>query len=135
MQKLEDDHRCFACGAENPTGLRLVFQAGGQKNGVTAFFTPEKEFQGYKGIVHGGIISTLLDEAMAHAAIRSGYMPVTAEISIRFKNALPVGQKVQVEGWIEGPPAHRLIEAASELKTWPEGKLVATAKAKLLQPE
>ena len=131
--KLEDDHRCFACGRENPAGLRLVFQPGGR--GVTAFFTPEKEFQGYKGIVHGGIISTLLDEAMAHAAIRLGHMPVTAEIQVRFRSALSVGQQVQVEGWMEGAPAHRLIAAASELKTYPEGILVATAKAKLLQPE
>ncbi len=131
--KLEDDHRCFACGSENPAGLHLVFQAGGR--GVTALFTAGKEFQGYKDIVHGGIISTLLDESMAHAAIRAGLMPVTAEIQVRFRSALAVGQQVQVEGWIDGPPAHRLIAAASELRTCPEGALIATAKAKLLQPE
>ena len=130
--KLEDDHRCFACGSENPMGLHLAFQAGGR--GVTAFFTPGKEFQGYKDIVHGGIISTILDEAMAHAAIRSGSMPVTAEIQVRFRNALAVGQKVQVEGWVEGTSSHRLIAASSELKTFPEGALIATAKAKLLLP-
>ncbi|MDA8089912.1 MAG: PaaI family thioesterase [Nitrospiraceae bacterium] len=131
--KLEDDHRCFACGSENPRGLYLKFQAGGR--GVMAFFTPEKEFQGYKDIVHGGIITTLMDEAMAHAAIKAGFMPVTAEISIRFRNALHVGQRVQVEGWMEGAPSHRLIGASSELKIWPEGALIATAKAKLLLPE
>ncbi len=130
--KLEDDHRCFACGSENPAGLHLAFQAGGR--GVTALFTPGKEFQGYKDIVHGGIITTLLDEAMAHAAIRAGHMPVTAEIQIRFRSALHVGQQVQVEGWMEGVPAHKLIPAASELRTYPEGTLIATAKAKLLQP-
>ncbi|MDA8387369.1 MAG: PaaI family thioesterase [Nitrospiraceae bacterium] len=137
--KLEDDHYCFACGRENPEGLHLVFEGGGR--GVMAFFTPERRHQGYKGIVHGGIISAILDEAMAHAAIKAGQMPVTAEISVRFRNALPVGQKVRVEGWIEGDPddleksrARRLLEAASELKTYPGGGLVAAARAKLMQP-
>ncbi|MDA8170232.1 MAG: PaaI family thioesterase [Nitrospiraceae bacterium] len=133
--KLEDDRYCFACGAENPGGLHLAFQGGGR--GVVAFFTPARRHQGYKGVVHGGIITTMLDEAMAHAAIKAGHYPVTAEISVRFRNALPVGQQVRVEGWIEaaeGAPARRLLEAASELKTYPQGGLVATARAKLMQP-
>ena len=133
--RLEDDHYCFACGTENPGGLHLVFERGGR--GVRAFFTPERRHQGYKGIVHGGIISTILDEAMAHAAIKAGYLPVTAEISVRFKSALSVGQKVLAEGWIESDPAkgRRLLEAVSEMKTWPEGGLVAAARAKLMRPE
>ncbi len=129
---LEDDHYCFACGTENPGGLHLVFERGGR--GVVAFFTPERRHQGYKGVVHGGIISTILDEAMAHAAIKACHYPVTAEISVRFRGALSVGQKVQVEGWIGGTPAHRLLEAASEMKTYPQGGLIATARAKLMRP-
>lgn len=134
--KLEDDHYCFACGSENPGGLHLVFESGGR--GVRVFFTPERRHQGYKGVVHGGIISTILDEAMAHAAIRAGHWPVTAEITVRFKSAIPVGQKVVAEGWIEEGPDNRkrrLLEAASELKTYPEGALVAAARAKLMRPE
>lgn len=138
--KLEDDHYCFACGTENPEGLHLSFEKGGR--GVLALFTAEKRHQGYRDMVHGGIISTILDEAMAHAAIKAGHYPVTAEISVRFTSALMIGQKVQVEAWIEGdPPAghdekrkRRLFDAASELRTWPDGGLVASAKAKLIQP-
>ncbi|MDA8168588.1 MAG: PaaI family thioesterase [Nitrospiraceae bacterium] len=128
--KLLDDSYCFACGRENPGGLRLVFETGGR--GVRTSFTPQKKHQGYKDIVHGGIITTLLDEAMAHAAIRKGFEPLTAEITVRFKNPLYTGEQADIEGWIEdeGKIPRRLIGAASEVKT-SGGKLIATATSKL----
>ena len=64
---LEDDHYCFVCGEENPSGLHLKFSAN--KGKIQTEFIPRKIHQGYKNIVHGGIISTLLDEAMVKAAL------------------------------------------------------------------
>lgn len=126
---LIDDGYCFACGKDNPAGLKLAFEPS--RKGVRAFFTPDKRHQGYKDIIHGGIITTLLDEAMVQAAIRAGLSPVTAELKVRFKSALMVGQKVEVEAWVHGGSAHKLIEAASELRALATGELIATAEARL----
>ena len=82
--KLEDDNHCFACGKKNPCGLKLSFNYSGGR--LTSEFTPSKIHQGYKDITHGGIITTILDEAMIQAAIAEGLNPITAEINVRFKN-------------------------------------------------
>ena len=95
---LEDDHYCFVCGEKNPSGLHLKFSLHDGK--VTTEFVPEKIHQGYKDIVHGGIISALLDEAMVKAAFMQGMPAVTAEITIRFKNPLMAGEKAIVEAHI-----------------------------------
>jgi acyl-coenzyme A thioesterase PaaI-like protein len=131
MIRLEDDGYCFVCGGKNPVGLGLSFSAS--KEGVKAVFIPEKSHQGYKDIVHGGIITTVLDEAMIKAAIEAGFMPVTAEIKVRFKNALLVGDKTVVEAKIDR--VDRIIEASAVLKKVSDGALIATGSAKLLKNE
>ncbi|MBC5805826.1 MAG: thioesterase [Candidatus Eremiobacter antarcticus] len=97
---LSDDRRCFACGPENPHGLRLSFDYG---DGVAnSTFVAGSGFGGWTTIVHGGIIVTLLDEAMAHAAIASGTRAVTARLEVRFRKAAPVGVPLHIEGRLEG---------------------------------
>ena len=68
---VRSNHACFGCGDNNPIGLRLRFAYAG--NGVEASFTPSAEHQGFHDVVHGGIISTVLDEAMAWATAYAGY--------------------------------------------------------------
>lgn len=125
---LKDDGYCFACGALNPQGLHLSFKKEAGK--VTALFFPQKIHQGYADIIHGGIITTVLDEAMVKACILNGINAVTAEISVRFRKPLMAGDSCTVEAWIvsENP---RLIEAESLMKDR-EGNTVATARAKLI---
>ena len=65
--KLEDDKHCFVCGEKNPNGLNLTFSF--REGKVVTEFILHKTYQGYKDIVHGGIISTLLDESMVKAAL------------------------------------------------------------------
>ena len=131
--RLEDDGWCFACGRNNPEGLRLSFERS--ERGVRTFFIAEKKHQGYKGIVHGGILSTLLDEAAAHAAIARGITPATAEMTVRFKSPLFVGERAIIEGWAEDVKESRggeikIVEAGSEVRT-EGGKVVASASVKL----
>ncbi|MFC1962064.1 PaaI family thioesterase, partial [Chloroflexota bacterium] len=57
------DGLCFGCGQNNPIGLKLKFKKDG--DGVRTEFTPGESYQGWPGMVHGGIIGCLLDEAMA----------------------------------------------------------------------
>lgn len=127
--KLEDDSYCFACGKKNECGLKLSFRYSDGK--LTSEFTPLKIHQGYKDITHGGIITTVLDEAMIQAAIAEGIMPVTAEITIRLKKPLIVGEPTIVEAEIK-KKGLRLIEAQSRLLKKTDQSVIAEASAKLI---
>ena len=127
---LADDGMCFACGQKNEEGLRVVFELIESEKKVRASFIPAKKHQGYVNIVHGGIISTLLDEAMVNLAYRLGFPVVTAQMEIRFKKPAYVGKPLLIEGEIVRI-TRRVIEArASALND--EGILIARASGKLM---
>ena len=94
-----DDGRCFACGPDNPIGLHLHFERDGE--GVAAHTTLRDEFQGWRGIAHGGIAMMLLDEAMAHASGFAGERGVTASMNVRFRKALLLDVPLTVRGRVE----------------------------------
>jgi uncharacterized protein (TIGR00369 family) len=95
-----DDGRCFACGPENTIGLRLHFERLSEES-VRARTTLREEFQGWKGIAHGGVALALLDEAMAHAAGAAGHRGVTASMSARFRKPVPLGVPLEIEGRVK----------------------------------
>jgi len=86
---------CFACGKENEWGLKLSFKNLNGK--AITEFTPDFHYQGYKDTVHGGIISTILDESMVYAALFQGKEVVTAKLSVRFKNPMSLKGKYRIE--------------------------------------
>ena len=129
--KLVADNKCFVCGRENPSGLKIPFKVDREKKTITCEFTPGTEYQGFKGITHGGIIATLLDEAMVRLAFDLGIYAVTASIEVRYINPLMSGEKIHVSASIT-KEAKRLLEAEAEAHT-PDGKPVAKAKAKLIR--
>jgi len=85
---------CFGCGEDNPIGLHLKFKESGEL--LCADFVPSKEHQGYDGIVHGGIVATLLDEAMGKVLSGKGVMALTATLSVKFKKPVRVGERLRV---------------------------------------
>jgi uncharacterized protein (TIGR00369 family) len=87
---------CFVCGHDNPLGLQLDFANEGET--AYTWFTSPAGFEGYQGVIHGGIIATLLDEAMAKVIISKNLLAVTADMNIRYRKPLPIGQKVKVSG-------------------------------------
>jgi len=118
---------CFACGRHNPIGLKLNFEWQGERY-VTRFL-PKPEHQGYAGIVHGGILSTLLDEAMARLAYVKGYDAVTAEMALSFRKPVYVGEQLTISGWINSKRG-RILLCSAEARN-EQNELVATAKGKL----
>lgn len=89
---------CFVCGEDNPRGFRLRLQI--ENNHIILQYKTQPTDTGYKQIVHGGVLSTLLDEAMAWAAIvASGKLCVAAEIALRIRKPVRVNQLIHVEGW------------------------------------
>jgi acyl-coenzyme A thioesterase PaaI-like protein len=80
--KFETYGNCFVCGKNNPGGLQLSFEIDKERQTLKTTFVASPTFQGWDGIVHGGIISTLLDEAMAKLVYELGYQSVTASLEI-----------------------------------------------------
>jgi len=133
MLKLSDDRFCFACGEQNPIGLRLHFDWDGEV--LRSTFTPRKEHQGYQDVIHGGIITTVLDECMAQAAIHGlGVMAATVEIKVRLRSALMINEEVGVEASVESG-RHGIIKGAAEMRRTSDGSLIATAEARLMRAE
>lgn len=118
---------CFACGEDNPIGLKLKFQASNGR--AQAQVNLSENYQGYNGIIHGGIISTILDESMVYAISSKGYKRVlTTELTVKFHRPMRMRKPYEViaevisteNGW---------GEAISRITT-PSGLLIAEAKGK-----
>jgi acyl-coenzyme A thioesterase PaaI-like protein len=98
--KFETYGNCFVCGENNPGGLRLQFEIDKEKQTLRTTFVANPVFQGFDGLVHGGIISTLLDEAMAKLCYELGFNTVTASLEIRFIHPAPILQPLLIYGEI-----------------------------------
>lgn len=116
---------CFACGEENPIGLKVRFRKEGEL--VKAEFTPGEFHQGWPGIVHGGIIETLLDEAMCYAPFFQGMYCVTAKMEVRIRQPVLVGQRLLISSTMTRK-TRKLIEARANI-TLEDGTPVAEGKA------
>lgn len=131
---LKDDHFCFACGANNPDGLRLRFEYP-EPGRCRAEFVPVRKLQGWQGVLHGGIIATLLDEAFAHAlggaARGAGQVAVTAEMTVRFKKPVQIGEKLIVEGRVVGEKG-RVIDCEGVIRD-EAGQELASGVGKLIK--
>ncbi|MCX7785419.1 MAG: PaaI family thioesterase [candidate division WOR-3 bacterium] len=128
---VKSSNRCFACGQDNPIGLKLKFTP--IPNGVETTFTPTKEYEGFQDIIHGGIIATLLDEAIAWACRTCGVDAVTGELTVRYKKPLLTNKPVTIIGTIEKQKGKLLLGSA--LIKDQEGTLIATATAKMVRAE
>lgn len=93
--------RCFACGQRNPFGLQLVFRE--EEQSIVANFQPREEHQGFPGVIHGGIVASILDEALGRTALL-GEHPVwtmTGKLEIRYRRYVPYGPLLRVRAMLE----------------------------------
>ena len=98
-EKMPGETYCFACGPDNPIGLHLDFHFTAEK--YVAEKTLPHEYQSYEGVVHGGIVTTMLDEAMGGYLYSSGEKAVTARLDVRYRKPTPVGEQLVITGWEE----------------------------------
>jgi uncharacterized protein (TIGR00369 family) len=123
--QLETNGKCFACGDENPIGLKMKFALEGEEN--TSVLEIEEDYQGWAGIVHGGILSTALDEVMARLLSDTGIRAITARLEVRFRKPVKVGERVTLRARILNTrKRHIETEAQAFLE---DGTLAAEAKA------
>ena len=120
---------CFACGPDNPIGLRISFEL---KDGFcTGEFTAGEIHVGYENIVHGGIIFSALDDVMANVLYLQNIKAHTARCEIRYRKALEVGQAVKLRGWIENE-RRRLIVLKGEARLASDDSVVADCEASFM---
>ncbi len=116
---------CFGCGQDNTIGLKLSFKWDGKT--ARAEFTPTKLYQGWSGMVHGGIIICILDEAMAYAALFEGVTGITARIQAKLRRPALIDEPLIVTSSVT-KKTRRLIEAKASISL-EDGTLIAEGVA------
>lgn len=106
---------CFVCGRENPVGLFLDFYTTEPGQCRTEIVIPE-EYEGYPGVVHGGIVAAILDETggRAHMTEPTVFM-VTAQLNVRYRKPVPSGTYLEAVG-IAGERRGKVSQAHSEIR-------------------
>ena len=124
--KRADANRCFVCGPDNPAGLRVVFRL--EDHVCKAEYMPN-EFQcGYDGIIHGGIIFSLLDDVMANWLFLQGERAYTARCEIRYREPAMIGTRLLLEGELLSRKG-RHAKLAGRVLHPDDGRLLAEATA------
>ena len=119
------DGLCFGCGQNNPIGLKLDFKWDGKT--ARAEFIPTEFYQGWSGIVHGGITATILDEAMGQAIRFNGLNCVTARMQVSYKQPILTDDNLVITGSISRNNK-RFVEAEAKISL-PDGTLMAEGTA------
>jgi len=128
-EPVEAAEMCFACGKENPIGLKIDFKVDGDT--CTAEFTGTENHVGWNDTIHGGIIFSALDDVTANILYWQGRKAHTAKCEIRYRKALKVGETVMLKGWIEKEKG-RLIILKGEARRISDGVVVADCEASFI---
>ncbi|MFZ1947293.1 MAG: PaaI family thioesterase [bacterium] len=128
---LVDEGMCFVCGKANPIGLKVDFRVDRRRLTISGVFTPRREHEGYKGIMHGGLVGALLDEAMVKLLWEVGMKAVSASLEIKLARPAVVGRPLAISGWVDADKG-RLILTGAKIED-DEGNLVAEAKARCMR--
>jgi uncharacterized protein (TIGR00369 family) len=125
------DNYCFVCGRDNPRGLRIKVKYFPDEMAAETRLALAKEYQGWADVIHGGILSTLLDEMMAHAVWRFAGPGVTLSMEVRFHHPLKPDETIRVKGVLaHGNSSRRTAQA--EIIRENDNQRIATAKSRFL---
>ena len=116
-------HNCFACGSLNTSGLRLALHV--EAGRCWTDLELARQFEGWDGIAHGGILCTVLDEVMAWSLVSEDNWGLTARMSVDFRRPVEIGKPIRAEGWITAR-RRRLIETAGRIVAAETGVELAT---------
>ena len=130
MRELPHTHSCFVCGESNAVGLKLRFTTDGHV--VQTRFRLRAAHIGFRGVVHGGILTTVLDEIMVWAcAVPTGRFAFCAELTVRFLNPVRPDDEIVATGELLTNRKNRIFEAKGVLAN-PSGRIFAEATGKFL---
>jgi uncharacterized protein (TIGR00369 family) len=126
---------CFVCGRQNPVGLKLDFFEDRETGKVRADFTVPDDYQGYPGVVHGGIVSAILDEVAGRAVMADegdDRLMATLRLTVRFRRPTPTETQLTAVGWVRqlGDVGAKV---AGEIRL-PDGTVTADCEALVADP-
>ncbi len=130
LNETEVGHYCFGCGSLNPQGLLLRFRPCTE--GVWAEITLGQLHEGYLGMAHGGILATILDEAMSWAITAGGDFGVTGRMSMSFRKPARIGDPLRVIGRVTSRRS-RMIETSATVVCIESGEVIAEADARFVR--
>src|SRR5438477_13052380 len=126
------DGRCFGCGADNTRGLQMRFEPG---NGVSvALFDVPEQYQSWAGVVHGGLVALMLDEAVGWAAWHAGHPGVTGRLAVSFRRPLRLGERVRIVGQVERV-RRTLVYCNAVVESVDDGARIADGSATLVMSD
>ncbi len=109
-----DYQRCFVCGQQNPCGLQMVFRL--EEDSIVSDFRPREEHQGFPGVIHGGIIAAVLDEALNRTSMLTSKptWTLTGRLNVRYRRYVPYGPLLRVRARLE-TQRERIVTANGQL--------------------
>ncbi len=125
------DNYCFVCGKNNPRGLKIKVRYFPEELAAETQLALPREYQGWADVIHGGILSTLLDEMMAHAVWRFAGPGVTLSMEVRFHHPLKPDEAVLVRGVLTAGNGSRRM-AWAEITRTSDNRKIASAKSRFL---
>jgi len=130
MEKQPNSRMCFVCGVENPIGLHLFFYTDDEGRCI-ARFRGREEHQGYPGCLHGGLISTLLDEVMGRVLTHEEVWAMTGRLEVKYRKPVPLDQELTIVAEVTRNRS-RAYEARGEIRL-PDGTVLAEGKGLYLR--
>ncbi|MFC1515471.1 PaaI family thioesterase [Thermodesulfobacteriota bacterium] len=135
MQKQANSRSCFVCGRENNMSLKMTWYEDHEAHQVRATVTVPEHFNGYPGVVHGGIVTAILDETSGRAVMLKGgkdALMVSLKLEVTFRQPTPTGTPLTATGWVIKQSKSR-AKVAGELRL-PDGTLLAECTAVVVRP-
>ena len=123
-------NKCFGCGGDNPGGMKLTFEQDNANRKIVGRFVLGERYQGGGGFAHGGIIATLLDEAMGKVCRFREARAVTAELTVEYLKPVSTAQEIIVEGR-ETEQKGRNLFMAGEIRN-EAGEILARGRARFV---
>ncbi len=123
-------NKCFGCGGDNTGGMKLTFEQDNTNRKIVGRFVLGERYQGGGGFAHGGIIATLLDEAMGKVCRFREARAVTAELTIEYLKPVSTAQEIIVEGR-EKEQKGRNLFMAGEIRN-EAGEILARGRARFV---
>jgi uncharacterized protein (TIGR00369 family) len=124
------DGHCFGCGPLNLEGLQLKFTPG-PEGSVAEFQVPDR-FQSWAGMVHGGVMALMLDEAVGWAAWHAGHPGVTGRLQVSYRRPLRLGESVRIVGKVENI-RRTLVYVSAFIESREDHARIADATATLME--
>jgi acyl-coenzyme A thioesterase PaaI-like protein len=133
MRRQPTSNHCFICGRQNPVGLKMEFHSAGSGEVVAEYTVPDV-YQGYPGVVHGGVTAAILDETAGRSVMTDDDEQrffVTLKLETRYRRQVPTGTPLRILGHLKDLRGRRAV-VHSEIRL-PDGTVAAEAEAVLVE--